>query len=318
MRSFRASLSELSGPRRAFVVVVLITLGLIGFFGLVVLEPELFARLLGRQTAGHISHHFREHQHRIHDFTFSFLLGTAVIGLLAQLRAPLKNVASQLMALTPFVGLMLAVLLTNPAVLSIPWIVAGTSTVVATLLHPAGRELFASFRNAGVNRLMLALVFVAAVPLLALAITNIGLQRTPTNDHAALGHYGFMAGFSFAVIGVGLLASMRPAGWRLAAWIAGLLPALLGFASVVFPDVESSLSLAWSLGAIAWGVTFLAVAEFVRVRGPRAAEHTPTANLTPSATGTAGWRYGFAIILAALVLVFVIQHLAGGAFGRHM
>jgi hypothetical protein len=69
---------------------------------------------------------------------------------------------------------------------------------------------------------MLALVIVAAVPLLAFAATSIGLQRTVGDDHAAMGHYGYMAAFSFTVIGVGLLASLRPVGWWLAAWVAGL------------------------------------------------------------------------------------------------
>jgi hypothetical protein len=108
---------------------------------------------------------------------------------------------------------------------------------------------------------LLALVIIAAVPLLALASTNIGLQRTVTNDHAALGHYGFMAAFSFTVIAVGFLASLRLDGWRLTAWVGGLLPALLGLASLVFADVASSLSLAWALVAIAWGVGFVVTAE---------------------------------------------------------
>jgi hypothetical protein len=115
---------------------------------------------------------------------------------------------------------------------------------------------------------LLALIIIAAVPLLAFASTNIGLQRTVTDDHAALGHYGFMAAFSFTVIGVGLLASLRPDGWRLTAWVCGLLPALLGLASLVYPDVASSIGLVWSLAAMAWGVGFVAAAELTRT--PRA------------------------------------------------
>ena len=111
---------------------------------------------------------------------------------------------------------------------------------------------------------MPVLVIIAAVPLLAFASTNIGLQRTVSNEHAALGHHGFMAAFSFTVIGVGMLASLRPDGWWLSAWVAGLLPVLLGLASVVFSDVDSSLGPIWALAAIAWGVVFVAVAELTR------------------------------------------------------
>jgi hypothetical protein len=245
MQSLRALLSESGWRHRVFSFIVLITLGLFGLVG-VVDGPEMLA-------AG-VDHH-------IHDFTFSFLFGPAVAGILAQLRTPSKNVAGQLMALFPWVALGLAFALTNTWV---PWdlvAIFGVLTLLATLLHLTGRDLFRSFSISRLNRVMLALVVVAAVPLLAFASTNIGLQRTVSSDHAALGHYGFMAAFSFTVIGVGLLASLRPDGWWLSAWVAGLLPVLLGLASLVFPGVDSSLGLVWALAAIAWGLVFVVVAE---------------------------------------------------------
>lgn len=310
--------------RTAFSLVVLVTLGLMGFFGLVVLQPGLFAGLLGHETAGHVSGHFREHHHRIHDLTFSFLLGTAAVGMLAQLRAPLKNVAGQLMALIPFIGLMLASALTNTNVLSVPWVAVGASTLLATTLHPTGRDLLRSLSVWRVNRVMLALVVMAAVPLLAFAVTNIGLQRSVTDDHATLGHYGFMAAFSFTVLGVGLLASLRPDGWRLTAWVAGLLPVLRGLTSVVFPDVASSLGLVWALAAIAWGVVFVAAAELTR------ATHMadPSLNLDTgddtrrapgrgSTTSTPSWLILSGIIAIVLVLLFGFMHLTGGGPGLH-
>lgn len=108
--------------------------------------------------------------------------------------------------------------------------------------------------------------FACCVPTVA---RSFGLQRTVTNDHAALGHYGFIAAFSFTVIGVGLLASLRPDGWRLTASVAGFLPALLGLASVVFSDADSSLGLVWALAAIAWGVVFVAAVELTQdAEGP--------------------------------------------------
>jgi hypothetical protein len=142
----------------------------------------------------------------------------------------------------------------------------GALTLLATSLHPTRGDLFRSFRLSRLDPVMLALVIMAAVPLLGFASTNIGLQRAAGNDHAALGHYGFLAAFSFTTIGVGLLASLRPDGWRLTAWVAGLLPALLGLASVVFPDVDSSLGLTWALAAIAWGVVFVVAAMLRRTR----------------------------------------------------
>jgi hypothetical protein len=246
-------------------VVVLVTLALVGFIGVVLVWPNLIAGLLGQETAGHISGHFREPHHRVHDLTFGFIFGTAVVGLVAQLRRPSQNVAGQLMALIPWLGLGLDFVLTNNFTFAAAPILAAF-TLLAAILHPTERDFFRSFSLSRVNWVLLAMIIIAAVPLLAFASTNIGLQRTVTNDHAALGHYGFMAAFSFTVIGVGLLASLRPDGWRLTAWAGGLLPALLGIASVVYPDVASSLSLVWSLAAIAWGVGFIAVAELTRTR----------------------------------------------------
>ncbi|HEX9887991.1 MAG TPA: hypothetical protein VGA69_00815 [Nitriliruptorales bacterium] len=268
------SLREMLGLLRAspgFVAAVLVTLVAAGFNGLMVFLMMLEIDLpgaFGRMT------HFQEPRHRVHDLTFGFLFVPGVVGILAQLRRPVKNVAGMLMALIPSVGLLLTLLLTlavtnNTRVLQPPWITVGASALIAMSLHPAGSDFFRSFRVSRVNWVMLGLVIVAAVPLLVFASTNIGLQGAVTDDHAAAGHYGFMAAFGFTVIGVGVLASLRADGWRITAWVAGLLPALLGLTSVVYPDVDSSLGLGWALAAIAWGVGFVAAAELARdAEGP--------------------------------------------------
>jgi hypothetical protein len=255
LREMRQSLRAFPG----FALAVLIALGLAGLIGLMVFLMQLRAGFLGMA-------HFTEPSHRIHDLTYGFLFTTAVVGLLAQLRRPTENVAGMLMALIPWVGLLLAaVLSTDPGVIrSAERILVAAGTVAAALLHPARRDFFRSFRVSRVNWVMLALVVIAAVPLLAFASTNLGLQRAVADDHAAMGHYGFMAAFGFTVIGVGLLASLRPDGWRLAAWMAGILPALLGLASVVYPEVSSSLGLAWAPAALAWGVVFVVAAELTK------------------------------------------------------
>jgi hypothetical protein len=243
-----------------FSLVALITLGLAGLIGLMVLLMQVRPGFLGMA-------HFTQPSHRTHDLTYGLLFTTAVVGLLAQLRRPLRNVAGMLMALVPWVGLLVAaVLSTDPGVIrSAERILVAAGTVTAAVLHPARGGFFRSFSARRVNWVMLALVVVAAVPLLALASTNIRLQETATNDHAGMSHYGFMAAFGFTVLGVGLLASLRPEGWRVTAWVAGLLPVLLGLASVVYQDVDSSLSLVWTFAAIAWGVVFLAAAELTKV-----------------------------------------------------
>jgi hypothetical protein len=247
-----------------FALAVLITLGLAGVIGLITFLMQVQPGFLGMA-------HGTEPSHRTHDLTYGFLFTTAVVGMLAQLRRPSKNVAGMLMALIPWVGLLLAAVLSTDAgvIRSAERMLVAAGTVIAVLLHPARREFFGSFSVSRVNWVLLALVGIAAVPLLAYASTNIGLQRTVTDDHAGMGHYGFMAAFGFTVIGVGLWASLRPDGWRLTAWVAGLLPAFLGLVSVVFPGASSSLGLVWALAAIAWGVVFVAAAELTRdAEGP--------------------------------------------------
>ena len=260
-------LSGVGRRHTAFSAVLLVTFALVGFIGVVLLKPGLIAGLLGHDMAGHISQHFRQPHHRVHDITFSLLFGTAAVGMLAQLRRPSENVAGQVMALIPWVALGLAAVLSQTWIRFAPAPLLGALTLLAIILHPTGRTFFRSFRVSRVNRVMLALVIIATVPLVVFASNNISLQSTVTNDHAALGHYGFMAAFSFTAIGVGLLASMRPDGWRLTAWVAAGLPALLGLTSLVFRDLDSSLGLVWGFAAIAWGVAFVAAAEFILRRG---------------------------------------------------
>ena len=207
--------------------------------------------------------HFGEASHRTHDVTYGLLFTTGVVGVLAQLRRPERNVAGMLTALVPVAGLLLAAVLSgNDAIVQRnPLRYAAAVTVVAALVHPAGRGLFRSFSFSRVNWVMVALVGIAAAPLLAFASTNIGLQRAVPDAHGFMGHYGFMAAFSYTVIAGALLASLRPVGWRLTAWISGLLPAALGVTSMLYPDAASSLGLPWALASIAWGAMFVAAAQ---------------------------------------------------------
>lgn len=304
--------------RAAFTALVLITLGLMGFFAVVVLQPEAFAALLGRQTAGHISEHFREPEHRVHDLTFGLLLGTALAGIVAQIRAPTRNIAGQLMALTPFAALLVVVALTNASVVSIPWVAVGASTLLATALHPSGAELFRSITRAGANRVLLGLVALATIPLFAFAFANVALQRTIVDEHATLGHYGYMAAFSLTIGGLGLVASSAAPGWRLTAWVTGALPVLLGMTSLLFSDAPSRLEPLWTVAAIAWGLAFLVAAE--RTKEQQRSSPSVTAAVRQPSSGArtmSPLSMAAAIVVLLLVIVFVVMHLSGGGIPNH-
>lgn len=262
LREMRESLR--SSP--LFALFVMISLAYVGLIGLMV---ALMAFRLNTLLPGAFAQmtHFTEPHHRVHDLTFGFLFAPAVVGLLAQLRRPAKNVAGMLMTLIPWVALLLAAVLSSsfrPVVLFNPSRLAIVLTFFTALLHPMGRAFFRSFSSARVNWNLMALVVVAAVPFIAFAASNIDLQATVPDEHAGMGHYGFMAAFAFTVIGIGLLASLQAEGWRLTAWMAGCLPVLLGVASLVYQDVASSLDPLWAVAAIAWGVAFIAVSEVTK------------------------------------------------------
>jgi len=258
-RSLRAS--------PAFAFYALLTLGLAGFVGLMFAQMALGLDVFLPGQFGQMTHGATE-SHRVHDVTYGLLVATIVVGVLAQLRRPSENVAGMVMALMPFAGLLLAALFSDDdadvLILRNPLYLVAALAGMTALLHPTGRRFFRSFHVSRVNWMMLALVGLAAVPLLAFASTNIRLQGNAADDHAFLGHYGFMAAFSFTVIGVGVLASLRPDGWRLTAWVAGLLPAIVGVTSVLYPDAISSLDWGWALAAIVWGAVFVVAAELTK------------------------------------------------------
>jgi hypothetical protein len=315
----RAGFSTIGWRRTAFTVVVLVVLGVYGFVGIVLFRPDLIAGILGHEIAGHIEMHFRLLEHRVHDLTFGFLHATTVVGLLAQLRHPSRNIAGQWMALTPLLALLVMSAVTDSWVFA-PLPILAALTLLATLLHPVGSGLLRSLRVSPVSRTMLVLLVVAAVPLLAFAFANIGFQRTVVNAHSALGHYAFMAAFGFTVVGVGGLATLRPHGWRLAAWLAALLPALLGLASLIYPDVDSSLGTGWALAAILWGVAFVTTAELTHAKEARTASGVAGgvtsqegAHHLAESDAVPRWMMVLAIVAAGVVLLIIL--LLVGVFG---
>jgi hypothetical protein len=231
------------------------------------------------------------------------------------------------MALVPWVGFVLAYAFGNITInlLRPPFVpIFGALALIATILHPTWRGLFSSFSASKVSWLMLTLVIIAAAPLLILATTNTGLQRTATDGHAALSHYGYMAAFSFTIIGVGILASLRPDGWWVPAWIAGLLPVLLGLISLLAPDNTGSLSLIRALAAIVWGVVFIVVAEITQnaknptLLGSRRITSEDDIRVSPDSRPTANtprWVKVFGVIALVPILLIVINMVAGVVSG---
>jgi hypothetical protein len=316
MQALRNESTQSLRASRIFAVAVALTLATAGLIGLMVVLMQVQPGFLAMT-------HFADPLHRVHDVTFGLLFGVAIVGLLFQLQRPASNVAGMGMSLVPWVGLLLAGLLAADLFRVMGINPAGrvaVATLITALLHPTGRDFFRSFSVSRISWPMLVLVVIVAVPLLAFAFANIGMQASVGNGHAAMGHYGFMAAFGFTAVGVGILASLRPVGWRLAAWVAGLLPALLGLASLLYPDNSSSLDLLWALAAIAWGAAFVAVAERIERVG-LGAEESRLGVARESAVRPAGLVSALRVVaLVPIVLVFinVISTMTGvGVPGLH-
>jgi len=281
----------------------LVVLGYLGFLG--VINVLMFLPGNWMSAMGHFDFVYTGDTHNlVHELVFALIVGTAAAGLASQLWKPKENFAGQLVALTAWVAMIATAVLTNNWVPQPLFLIFGGLTLIATILHPAGLGLFNWFSVSRINRALLTLVVIAAVPLTVFAFTNIKLQiagsggtgffhnppafhggttrTTPvdvdSNDmamdmdneathdqkHVSMDHYRNMAVLSFIVILIGVLASFRPRGWRLVAWVAGFLPILLGLASVVLPDAQSSLGIAWGVATIVWGTVFITIAELTK------------------------------------------------------
>jgi hypothetical protein len=112
------------------------------------------------------------------------------------------------------------------------------------------------------------LTAVAAVPLLTYGIGQyrIHLASSLADPHYEMGHWILMGAYAFGILLLAGLSTLRVSGWRLNAWTAGVLAALLGLASLAV-SAPSALASPWALLAIAWGTAFIVIAE-VAIRRP--------------------------------------------------
>jgi hypothetical protein len=118
---------------------------------------------------------------------------------------------------------------------------------------PAGRA----------SPILLLLVVVATVPLTRYALDQAGIQRVDhQSEHAAFYHWVETSFYATAILLLGLLAALRPAAYRMAAWCAGVGLALLGLGSLAFAGYASALTTPWGWVALGGGVVFLTAAEW--------------------------------------------------------
>lgn len=202
--------------------------------------------------------------HRLHVMVIATVILTTLSGVFAQIYRPTRQAASMLGALCSVVLAALLQFIGEGTVGSIvPFLVL---IGLVTLLHPAGRELLQ--REHAFRPRLAALVVVAAIPMLAFTISQVGLQMNATDAHAAAGHYTGMAQLGLLPLVYALFAAVGMRGWRVAGWIAAIPVAYYGLLSISFTAQTGSTGVMWGAGAILWATAFVAITEYSRVDTP--------------------------------------------------
>lgn len=199
--------------------------------------------------------------HPLHELAFVTMLWTVLVGLVVQIYKPEKRVAAIQQAL------LVNVVITGANVLTgfffPPALLLGGLVVTAFVLHPAGRGAF-RVRTAGpISPLLVGMVVLAAIPLAVYATNQYALQASG-DIHAQLGHYADMTTYTGLILLLGLLAGVKPIGWRVPLWSAAGLAVILGFSSILYPTLPSSAGLLWGVLATLWGIGFAVAGEVSR------------------------------------------------------
>jgi len=201
--------------------------------------------------------------HEIHWFAQGVFAWAILTAVAAQLHRPAAQVGAAWVygASTVLMFAMVLALADLPAevvpIVAAAIIIAG----IAFVVHPSTwRAKYASLERPSPS--LLALVAVAAVPLIAYATGQLGIHAGsgPHDEHHQFGHWIVMAVYALLVLLFGAVAAWKVSGWRFPLWTAGLMAAALGLGSLGITAV-SQLSTVWAVLAIAWGTVFIGVGE---------------------------------------------------------
>lgn len=214
--------------------------------------------------------------HRVHQIVDGVLIGGMILGVLVQLYRPERRVAAMQSTIVLMVVFSaFAFLGGGPAGEVLPFLVFA---LVLGVLHPSGQEMLRPYTAGRFSPRLAGLVAVAAVPLVAFAANQFGLQLSVVDEHAAIGHWGSMAAFALSVGLVGLLASLKTRWWLYPVGLAGVFAAVHGLASMLF-STASSVGALWGGLELLWGVAFVVVAvlEYRGVLGGEAVQQVEPA-----------------------------------------
>ncbi|MGH2701460.1 MAG: hypothetical protein ACRDJ2_06735 [Actinomycetota bacterium] len=237
--------------------------------------------------------------HRVHEIVFGFIFTMNLVGLLAQLRKPELRVA-QMYQVFIISWLLVATTLIVDREIFINVVFFFVLPPVLVILHPARDQLLRPVINLSRVLLILLLAAAIPWVYYAVNEFRIGLdasrvatpvfeivenrlpddatedefedallaelrRATDSNEEFEAaqhsGHWSAMGAFALIILGLAGVGALRPTGWRVPAWCAGLSAILYGSASFANPGDASSATSLWALLAIVWGVVFILATE---------------------------------------------------------
>jgi uncharacterized membrane protein YhaH (DUF805 family) len=181
-------------------------------------------------------------------------------------------------------------LLIRPPLETVPTFVYVVLVMVVLLgfIHPGSALLQVPRPH---DRPMTLLWLLAAVPALIYSFDQIGLQTSgvAADPHWANLHYQMVAEYGIHLTLVALLGATALGGWRITAWWAASMAALMGAAFIVYPNATSSGGAGWGVLLVAWAIAY-AIATERRARvdraQPKRARHDADAEYRSSPSST--------------------------------
>lgn len=186
--------------------------------------------------------------HRYHELSWGVLEAVViVVGLVASLWRPERRPAAYQQVLIGLGALGVTMALIRE--IDVATIVVGALIIGGGLLHPA-RQAWRELGPWDGPSLMVGAV--VAAPLVWYAVGQSALHRAaPAGDpHMELAHYAGTTAVALALAGVAVLSASRRPGHRLVTTSAAVGLAVLGIASLVWPDLESSFGVAGGIAAL--------------------------------------------------------------------
>ena len=198
--------------------------------------------------------------HLIHNLSgaavYGILLGVGLIALAARPEAYVAVVQGLLLA---SLGALVGGLLGGDLIEGF-WLIVPVVVLVLFVLYPKREGVL---RLGSVQPGLLILVVAAAIPVIAYALTQASLQANGSDldPHVEAHHYGGQAVGSLMLLFFAVAPGLGAAGWRLAAWLAGISMATIALGSLAYGDHASALDTPWAWLALAWAVAYVALAE---------------------------------------------------------